>query len=283
MKKFFVFVLVFGYSWAMHYDEDGVRYTQWRKGEGINWVLVPGGPGCDAKYMEGVAELLPDEGSVWLIDMPGNGTNQKSDKDYSNWLEIFPKVIESFENCIVIGHSFGGFLTMLSPELEHHLKGVVFLNTAPKHWKEASEKFVKDRDLPSFEKAAKVYGDNPSNETLSHALVELAPHYFAPEHLEKGRKAMKKIYFEHRVRDYWGQRLTDMNYRATWVPQKVPTLIISGAFDGATPAILFREDHRFKRKNIEIVDLPRSGHFSWVDAPSEVRDLLARFAKRIEK
>ncbi|MGH1391839.1 MAG: hypothetical protein ACRAUZ_17020, partial [Aeromonas jandaei] len=40
-----------------------------------NWLLLPGGPGLGSESLQMLAEQLTVNGTVWLIDLPGDGSN----------------------------------------------------------------------------------------------------------------------------------------------------------------------------------------------------------------
>ena len=51
------------------------------------------------------------------------------DYDYNEWFNLLPHALSHFENIVVVGHSFGGMLIMLTPLLENMVNGVVILNS----------------------------------------------------------------------------------------------------------------------------------------------------------
>lgn len=63
------------------YDENHTRLQLIKSIPGIkvlNWFFLPGGPGVDSKNLEGLVRSLNTPGNYWLIDLPGNGTNDQS-------------------------------------------------------------------------------------------------------------------------------------------------------------------------------------------------------------
>lgn len=61
------------------YDSNHVRYELYstNESENYNWLFFPGGPGGDYSYFRSLVDILSLPGNVWLIDMPGNGSNVK--------------------------------------------------------------------------------------------------------------------------------------------------------------------------------------------------------------
>ncbi|MEY9872030.1 pimeloyl-ACP methyl ester carboxylesterase [Streptacidiphilus sp. MAP12-33] len=41
-----------------------------------NWLLVPGGPGLGSESLAGLVDPEAMPGTVWLVDLPGDGSNQ---------------------------------------------------------------------------------------------------------------------------------------------------------------------------------------------------------------
>lgn len=77
-------------------------------------------------------------------------------------------------------------------------------------------------------------------------------------------------------------RIAAQGYDTKWIPEKVPTMIISGTRDCITPYILFEQDSRFHRPNIEHVVIKEGGHYAWVDHPAEVQDAFQAFYLKLK-
>lgn len=97
------------------FDEHHIRYhsvTQNAPGEKtLNWLFIPGGPGCDSSSLLDLAQMLELPGNVWLIDFPGNGSNTEgisADYDYNEWFNLMIPMVRGFENPVIVGASWGG-------------------------------------------------------------------------------------------------------------------------------------------------------------------------------
>jgi pimeloyl-ACP methyl ester carboxylesterase len=169
------------------YDQDQVRYElcQTNGGDNVNWLLFPGGPGADSSYLHSLVDELHLPGNVWLIDLPGNGSNINASysDDYDLWFEFFPRIVKRFDNPVVVGHSFGGMLPLLYPELEDYLKGCVVLNSSPALWMEEAASYAKQFDLPDLTNDMQAFIQNPNQETFNAALGACMPYYFPKETL----------------------------------------------------------------------------------------------------
>lgn len=267
------------------YDENHVRYTLVNTGIRIpsatpyNWLFIPGGPGCDSSYLLDLINILEIPGNVWLIDLPGNGTNTVEDNyNFDKWSDIFLGAISRFENPILVGHSFGGMFPVLFPKLEEILKGLIILNSAPSSPREESVKCAKAHNLPDLTKVMNEFYNNPTQKTFNLALDVCAPYYFSADFLEKGKKSLEKLDMRFRPSLWWSKKME--NYTAAWVPQKVPTLIVGGDCDYITPFSVYKQDPRFKRNNIVLKEIKQSGHFSWVDQPQALKNIWADFIKQ---
>src|SRR5579872_4750141 len=100
------------------FDQHGVRYTFVSScpGAPFNWLFLPGGPGGDSSYFYEFSKSLSLPGSTWLIDFPGNGTNDCQDINYDSWFELLVPTLKRFDNTVLIGHSFGGMFPLLFKE-----------------------------------------------------------------------------------------------------------------------------------------------------------------------
>ena len=267
-----------------YFYRDKVRYElyQTNAGKNYNWLFFPGGPGADSIYLRSLVNELRLPGNVWLIDLPGNGSNTHDDSDnFDGWFELFPGIVKQFDNPVVVGHSFGGMLPLLYPELEGILKGCVILNSTPVMWLEEAVAYSKQFNLPDLTKEMKALNQNPSQETFNAALAACMPYYFPKESLEKGRNLLSKVPFNFRP-SAWGQiKAVEGKLVAKWIPEKVPTVIIGSKYDCMCPYTLFKKDQRFHRENIKIAFIEKGGHCPWVEDPKAVRAVFEEFLSQM--
>jgi pimeloyl-ACP methyl ester carboxylesterase len=263
------------------YDSDQVRYELYRtNGEKkYNWLFFPGGPGADSSYLRSLVDVLQLPGNVWLIDLPGNGSNSNNFciDEFDVWFELFPRIVNRFDNPIVVGHSFGGMLPLLYPELEDVLKGCVILNSSPKLWLAEAVAYSKQFDLPDLTEDMQVFIQNPNQATFEAALNACMPYYFPKETLEKGRQLLSKAPFQYRAA-VWGQiKAIEGKLLAQWIPQQIPTLIIGSKYDCICPFSLFKSDQRFQRHNIKLLFIENAGHCPWLENPMAVEKAFKAF------
>ncbi len=257
------------------WDKNKTRYRQAKQsgGQSFNLLALSGGPGMDSSYMQSCIDILNVPGNCWLIDFPGNGSNHPEFTDCDQWFSYLIDTVKMFPNPIILGHSFGGIISLLSPQLEKHLKGLIMLNATPTNWVKASEEVRKKKNLPDMERLK----PNPSNETMKAFFLSSAPYFFLPDKLEQGEKMLSSLPFNIHTLNWFHSRVQREGYEASWIPQNVPTLILSGSEDVITPPKLFRDDPRFDRPNIQHMTLDGASHFCWYDKPEQVSSHIGQF------
>jgi pimeloyl-ACP methyl ester carboxylesterase len=272
----------FTYLW----DENGTRYylAQQSEGPAYNWLFVPGGPGCDSRYLLSLVQGLELSGNVWLIDFPENGSNVKVDGDYNfnHWFDCLLPVISKFQNPIYVGHSFGAMLPLLFPELENLLKGFVILNSAPSLWLEEAARVAQEKNIPILSAPMEKFQTNPNTETFKKALAACLPYYFPPHSLTKGAALLENIPFNFHAAGWWLAKVHEINFDASWIPRTVPTMILSGTEDCIAPCSLFENDRRFERENIIYTKIQNAGHMPWVEKMDEVKRAFNSFIRRLQ-
>lgn len=266
------------------YDENGVRYELYKSSDGkaLNWLFLPGGPGGDSRYLHSLVSELNLEGNVWLIDLPGNGDNG-SLCDYDQWFCLFPKAIMKFDNAILVGHSFGGMFPLLFPELEHHLKALIILNSSPGLYASEAVSYASQFDLPDLTSAMLCFTQDPNQKSFEAALNACIPYYFPKETLEKGRALLSAVPFQFEAAVWWQRKMPEIDFSAIWIPQNLPTMIVGAKFDCICPFSLFANDQRFKRDNIELFYIENAGHMPWVENPERVREIFSKMSDKVAK
>lgn len=270
-----------------HTDKFGTRIQCVQaqdKMEDFNWVFIPGGPGMDSSYFQGLIELLNLPGNVYRIDFPQNGSNfiQEYDLSYNfnQWEQCLKEVISVIKNPILVGHSFGAMYPLLFPELEQSLRGFFVLNSAPSLWITQALQKATSKGLPSFEKEMHAFNDAPSLASFKAVLNGWMPYNFPPETLEKGRALVVKDPFNYHAANWWLEKSNAIQYTAQWVP-KIPMQIIGGSEDCVTPFEIYATDFRFQKPNIHMQEIQGAGHFPWVEKPQEVKKIFSEFLARV--
>ena len=252
-------------------------------GNNINWIFLPGGPGLGSKYLREFALSLKLPGQTWLLDMPGDGSNQLTKKpvDYSQWPHDLAEAVNSLDHVVLVAHSFGGMLALSSPELQSHLSGLILIDTAPNNeWMHSSAGSCSNCDIPKTTPTMTNYEKNPSDSGLKQIALSMGPLFFSPDQVKEGTRLLEDLPYNHLPYD-WINKNFNPTYQAKWIPQSIPTLIISGAVDLLTPISLFQQDKRFNRPNIKTILIPHTGHFSWINHQSEFQTIFNNFTQKI--
>lgn len=260
---------------------EGARLTYIRSVRGLanyHWIFLPGGPGIGAEYFTPLTERLTLPGTLWHLDLPGNGSNPlpTADYQYKQWGQDLVTTIAMFDNPVLVGHSYGGYLALSTPELQKHLAGLVLMNAAPGSREEAAQRIAKQHQLPDLQDILKNYLQHPSAETFRQTTLDMAPYFFSKEYQREGREL-----YQHTALSYapfaWACQHYFPSYQAQWVPE-IPTLIINGEYDFMTPPELFKQDARFCKDNIKIVDIKGASHHPWVEQREAVCKELIDYA-----
>jgi pimeloyl-ACP methyl ester carboxylesterase len=267
------------------WDANQTRYQLVQANPGIyNWLFVPGGPGLDSHYLRGLIANLTLPGNTWLVDFPENGSNRLKDTsqfEFECWSTCILDTAKLFPNPIYVGHSFGGTFPLLFPALEKLLCGYVMLNAAPCLWLEESSKMAAAKQITFDMDCITAFEKNPNQATFRTALEASFASYFPSHSLERGKQIFTDLPLNYHA-CLWGlQKFVQMNFTAEWIPQTLPTLIISGAEDCAAPYYLFESDQRFQRENIKFTVIENAGHAPWVEAMDEVKAEFNQFISRL--
>lgn len=264
------------------WDDYGTRYRLIQENPGdYNWLFIPGGPGADASYLLTLTKLLKLPGSVWLIDFPGNGDNKyPQGYDFQEWFDLFVPMVKNFEDPIVVGHSFGGMIPLMCPDLEDILEGFIIINSTPSLWQTESALMRQKLNIPDLPEK-KHFLENPNQETLNKLMTAQLPYFFKPETLERGRAMFANFTYPYHVILELMAILQSMPYQATWVPQQVKTLIIGGELDYINPYNIFAQDAKTNRPNIKKVEIKDAGHWAWIDQPDAVKRLFEDFCREL--
>ena len=272
------------------YDENHTRFRLAKSVAGskvFNFLFLPGGPGVDSSCFDSLIKCMNAPGNYWLLDLAFNGTNEpdsvNSDNICQKWDKFLVDAIKKFENPILIGHSFGGYLPLFCPDLEDILRGLIILNSVPTLHSELFAECAKGHDLPSLLEAQTKLIQHPSLEALKQ-LYELESYYFfSPKNRKQGfEQVIKKLEFCIPTEHWWYVKGPQHYSEIKWVPQVVPTLIVGGTDDLITPLEIFSNDLQFHRDNIEIISIECAGHFPWIEKPEVVNNVLKSFTNKCE-
>ena len=259
-----------------------LRLIRSNAGEKINWLFLPGGPGFDASYFLSFTVDLQVPGSIWHLDLPGNGSNPKPESfDFFQWRESLVEATKTLHNVVLVAHSFGAIFTLMCPELESELVGLVLLNGASTSWSDAFKSIREEKQLPSLDKAKQLYDNDRSDAAFKRLSLAAADYYFTPESADQGREILQQTAMAHAPFD-WAVSNIFAGFEASWVPTELPTLVIGADHDYTVPFSIMTNDSRFQRDNIEMTCLKNASHFPWLQQKQALMDCLVRFSEKFQ-
>lgn len=262
----------------------GVRLRRRHQRAGaLDWLLLPGGPGLGAESLFGLADVLDVPGNIWMVDLPGDGSNTHPNgvlASFDGWPDVLVEAARAVSRPVFVGHSTGGMYLLSVPELESCLAGMALVSSAPDaRWRKAFFEMTQAHPLPGVVGATKVYETEKSAEALRDLAVESAEWNFLPTSLEAGRELLRRLPYCVAAVD-WSDANFDETYASKWWPQTLPTLVVSGAEDRIVDQSLWSEPS-FHGPNVGHHVIDGAAHFPWFENPSAVRAAFRDLAERI--
>lgn len=248
----------------------------------LNWLFLPGGPGIGSESLIELADALTVPGAVWLVDLPGDGSNAPPDPEtcFDDWPGVLLEATDLLANCVFAGHSTGGMYLLSVPELESRLRGLILISTAPDaSWKPRFIEMTGHNPLPEVDAATRAYEAEPDDARLGALAVATAPWNFTPAGLAAGRDLLARMPYNRAAVDWSDQNFDDI-YEANWFPAALPTLILAGAEDRIVSQHGW-DDTRFAGPHILRRRIAGAGHFPWIEAPEAVAAAFEELATRI--
>ncbi|MCX7120259.1 MAG: alpha/beta hydrolase [Gammaproteobacteria bacterium] len=258
-----------------------LAFVQKNGDENYRWLFLPGGPGLGSETLKALVALLDLPGEMWLLDLPGDGSNIGDDKSFLNWQQGLIEATTQFENTILVAHSTGGMFALSTPEIEKNLIGLVLMNCAPNaDFQKSFLAFATENPLPDSEKLQAQYDNNPSDDLLKALTIAHAPYCATKHYIEKIKNLFGQLPFNCKAH-LLSEKIFDSSYEAKWIPEKIPTLIFAGDQDYITPLKLFSDAALFHRDNISICEIKNAAHFPWIDNPEAVKLLFQQYLKKL--
>lgn len=258
-----------------------LQFIKSQGGHPLNWLFLPGGPGLGSESLCQLTKGLSLPGTLWHLDLPGDGSNVTSDniKSFKNWPKALVEAVDTFDNVILVGHSSGGMFALDLPLLEEKLLGLVLMDSAPDtSWQIALAEMMKTTPIPELKRLDKIYRQNPNNKTLKELTITSAPYFFTSDGLKEGISLLQSLPYNYETCN-WAEEHFDPHYKARWIPIKLPTLILAGSHDYMTPLTLFSNLKEFIRDNILIREIKNAGHFPWIENPKEVSTVFNEYVQ----
>jgi pimeloyl-ACP methyl ester carboxylesterase len=242
----------------------------------LNWLFVPGGPGIGADSLEELVAAVALPGRSWLVDLPGDGSNLVDGDPFLHWPLVLLEAAQALPDPVFVGHSTGGMYILSVSELEHHLKGLVLISTAPDaRWFSNYLSMASENPLPAMQRAQLAFNKNKTNETLRDLAVTSTPWNFSADALHLGETLLARMPYNLAAVE-WSDQHFDHTYELKWWPKELPTLILSGSHDRIVEQ-RYWDDTRFAGENVVWRTIENAGHFPWIEQPDAVRRAFAAF------
>lgn len=251
---------------SIQIDGVNINYDECGPEDGAPIILMHGW-GCRLETLASIRSVLADKMHVYNIDLPGHG---KSDEPPAIWgVEEYTQLVEKFikmlgiDNPILLGHSFGGRISILLSS-RNRVKKVLLVDAAG----------IKPH------RSMKYYYKVYTYKAFKH-LVYL----FASK--KRGEKILEKYRSKSGSADYAAASPTMRGILSKCVNEdlkhvmpdiKAPTLLIWGENDTATPL----SDAKTMEQLIPdagLVSFPGCGHYSFLDNPRGFRAVIKEFLK----
>jgi len=264
------------------YTASGVRLRRrvQRTGD-LNWLFLPGGPGIGSDSLHELMDALDVPGALWGVDLPGDGSNVAAPgapaDPYSIWPGVLVEAARALPNPVFIGHSTGGMYLLSCPELEHLLRGLVLISTAPNaEWQPRFVEMTLRHPLSEVDRTSGLYEADPSPDRLRDVAVASAEWNFTAKSLRTGRDLLSRMPYRPEA-VAWSDLNFDSTYAAAWWPSELPTLILSGSEDRIVDQSLW-DDPRYQRSNISRRTILGGAHFPWIEDSRAAKDVFREFA-----
>lgn len=245
---------------------EGLRVRMEVTGEGRPLILMHGW-GCDHNTVRSIAATAAQTHTVYNIDFPGFGGSQEPPEVWG--VELYTRLIEDLvrkeglERPVLIGHSFGGRVSILYAS-RNEVDKVVLVDAAGIKPKRSLKYYLK---VYSFKAGKRFWelllGKEKAQERVDRMRAKRGSSDYA------GASPMMRRILSKVVNEDLTDRLPLIS---------APTLLIWGENDTATPIADAKKMSRLIPGS-GLVSFPGCGHYSFLDNPIQFRAVLSSFLK----
>jgi len=253
-------------------------------------IMVHGGPGADHTVSKPYFSHLTDIAQVIYYDHRGNGRSDACDEtswNLAQWGDDLKGLCDalSVENPIVIGTSFGGFVTLsYATRYPGHAAGLVLISTAAKvHFQSIYNAFERlgGKEIRDI---AKAYWENPKEEGRALYRDHCVPHY--SHNSSASTDWLSRILWKDETALWFNGPLNEhgrMDFRAALSKIECPTLVLAGEYDPITPPEFSEEIAAGLRpEQLTYLKFPDCGHGVVGDKPDDALIALRRFIQSVQ-
>ena len=257
-------------------------------GKGTPVVILSGGPGMDAAYMQPVADIIAAHNTAILLDQRGTTGSMPATLDATTISpELYLSDLEAlrtslgYKQWIVLGHSAGA-LTAMRYAIDHpdHTQALILLGTVPPRSAGLSRMMdnVAVRLTPeTMQQVATIDATNDSPDAKMAAGVRI---FFAADFYDRAAAAKFALTMTpetcHALTSSLLQKaMPTFDLTPGLAKLHIPTLIVQGRQDPLDPEMA--SEARDAIPNAKLIILERAGHFSWLDNPKDFNATLEPF------
>ena len=177
----------------------GVRLRRRSRDLGdLNWLLLPGGPGIGSESLCEFADTLNVPGSIWMVDLPGDGSNVNPPgappDPFACWPMVLVEAAQALPNAIYVGHSTGGMYLLSTPKVEQHIVGLALVSAAPDvRWRGRFIPMTRRPPLPAVDAATAIYKHKRTSAAMRDIAIASAEWSFTTQSLDVGRKLLGRV------------------------------------------------------------------------------------------
>jgi proline iminopeptidase len=262
-------------------------------GRGTPVVVLAGGPGFGASYMQPVVNMVAKDHTVILLEQRGTGRSLPAEETPATINEdLVVSDLEALRHKLgyprwtLLGHSFGTFTAMkYAIAYPEHVRAMVLLAVMPPrqaddHMDTNLQKRLPASAGPTFH-ALMVKFRAATTDTERNDLSEQMNELVLPAYLYDSSKvsevvALSKAAGMNAVTGHLIQQSVG-NYDLSGALPTIsaPTLIIQGVADPLDPSMAAKTQAAIP--NAKLTVLANCGHFAWIEAPDKLSPLLDGF------
>ena len=257
-------------------------------GKGTPVVILSGGPGMDAAYMQPVADVIATHNTAILLDQRGTTGSMPATLDATTISpELYLSDLEAlrtslgYKQWIVLGHSAGA-LTAMRYAIAHpdRTQALILLGTVPPRSAGLSRMMdnVAVRLSPeTMKQVAAIDSTNDSPDAKMAAEVRI---FFSADFYDRAAAAKFALTMTpetcHALTSSLLQKaMPTFDLTPVLAKLHIPTLIIQGRQDPLDPEMA--SEARDAIPGARLIILERAGHFSWLDNPKDFTATLEPF------
>lgn len=274
----------------------GVRLATWtRPGETMPVLVIHGGPGIGSGYLRRhLPDAVPGRWTLHFVDLTGAGlskTENEAPVSVDRMAEDLQGLLRTrgVEDGLLLGHSFGGLVALaLATRAPEHVRGMMLVDPDPpvrEDWEEAFRTLDARRTdvdrarLTELEESgAWRASTNAATEYLRRRLRAYAHDASAVDRIrfDLPRWRLTRLgSLDTEVREAAGR----WDLRSGLPRIRAPTSIITGPASPYPPEALQALTSGLADANL--ISIPGTGHFPFLEAPTEFRETVQGFVDRI--